>query len=101
MWQNLSDPAFVGVHLFRGLLFGLASYLFYSLLNCSTIKKIIIMSLIMGGFGFQIILPNPVLPEVVRISYFIETTSSMLVFGALVGYVLSYNCLKRIRSSVL
>lgn len=89
MYQNISNPAFVGIHLFRGVLFGIAAWLFYSLLNCSRAKKIVILSLILGGFGFQIILPNPLLPEIVRISHFLETTSSMLVFGALAGYVLS------------
>jgi hypothetical protein len=48
------------------------------------------MSLIFGGFGFQIVLPNPLLPEMVRISHFIETTTSMLLFGAVVGLIFSY-----------
>jgi hypothetical protein len=48
------------------------------------------MALIFGGFGFQIILPNPLFPEMVRISHFIETTLSMLVFGLVAGYVFSY-----------
>ena len=90
MWHNISNPGFVGIHLFRGVLFGIAAWMFYSLLNCSRARKIVILSLILGGFGFQIILPNPLLPEVVRISHFLETTLSMLVFGALAGYVLSY-----------
>lgn len=95
MWQNISDPAFVGIHLFRGLLFGIASYLFYSILCCSRIKKIVILSLILGGFGFQIILPNPLFPEMVRISHFIETTSSMMVFGAIAGFVLTCNGMRK------
>ncbi len=101
MWENISNPAFVVMHLFRGLLFGISGYLFISMLNCSGIKKIVILSLIMGGFGFQIILPNPLFPEVVRMSHFLETTSSMLVFGALAGFVLSReNIKKRNRNSV-
>lgn len=89
MFQNISDPVFVLVHLFRGVLFGIAGYLFHSILSCSRKKELLIMSLLFGGFGFQIILPNPMFPEMVRISHFLETTSSMLVFGFLVGYVLS------------
>ena len=89
MFQNISDPVFVLVHLFRGVLFGIAGYLFHSILSCSRKKELLIMSLLFGGFGFQIILPNPMFPEIVRISHFLETTSSMLVFGFLVGYVLS------------
>ncbi len=91
MGQNLSNPAFILVHTFRGLLFGLSGYIFHRILDCSQNKKIMIMSLLFGGFGFQIVLPNPLLPEMVRVSHFIETTSSMLVFGALVGLMLNYN----------
>lgn len=90
MWQNVSDPTFVLVHTFRGILFGVAGYIFHNILKCSKTKKIIIMSLLFGGFGFQIVLPNPLLPEMVRISHFIETTTSMLLFGAVVGLILSY-----------
>lgn len=90
MWQNISNPTFVLVHNFRGILFGIVGYIFHNILICSKTKKIIIMSLIFGGFGFQIVLPNPLLPEMVRISHFIETTTSMLLFGAVVGLIFSY-----------
>lgn len=90
LFQNFSDLKFVIVHFFRGILFGLAGYIFYNLLECSKSKKLIILALIFGGFGFQIILPNPVFPEMVRISHFIETTSSMLIFGLIVGFIFSY-----------
>ncbi|PKP48289.1 MAG: hypothetical protein CVT92_16240 [Bacteroidetes bacterium HGW-Bacteroidetes-1] len=90
MWQNISNPTFVIVHVFRGILFGVAGYIFDKILNFLRNRKIIIMSLIFGGFGFQIVLPNPLLPEMVRISHFIETTTSMLLFGALVGLILNY-----------
>lgn len=88
--QNFSDLKFVIVHFFRGILFGLAGYIFYTLLDCSKSKKLFILALIFGGFGFQIILPNPVFPEMVRISHFIETTSSMIIFGLIVGFIFSY-----------
>lgn len=90
LFQNFSDLKFVIVHFFRGILFGLAGYIFYNLLECSKAKKMLILALIFGGFGFQIILPNPVFPEMVRISHFIETTSSMIIFGLIVGYIFSY-----------
>jgi hypothetical protein len=90
LYQNFSDLKFVTVHLFRGILFGIAGYIFYSLLECSKSKKMLILALIFGGFGFQIILPNPVFPEMVRISHFIETTSSMMIFGLIVGVIFSY-----------
>lgn len=89
MFKNISDPKFVVVHLFRGTLFGIAGYVFHTILRGSKWKLIVIMALIFGGFGFQIILPNPFFPEIVRISHFLETTLSMLLFGALVGYVLN------------
>jgi len=90
MLQNISDPKFVFIHIFRGLLFGLSGYFFYTILDCSRNKILLIMALIFGGFGFQIILPNPLFPEMVRISHFLETTSSMMVFGFLVGLVFTY-----------
>jgi len=89
MLQNLSDLKFLFFQIFRGMLFGIAGYIFYSFLNCSRNKSLLIMALIFGGFGFQIILPNPLFPEMVRISHFIETTSSMLVFGAIAAYIFS------------
>jgi hypothetical protein len=89
LFQNFSDLKFVIVHFFRGILFGIAGYLFYTLLECSKSKKLLILALIFGGFGFQIILPNPVFPEMVRISHFVETTSSMMVFGLIVGFIFS------------
>ena len=77
--QNISDLK----------LFGIAGYIFYSLLTCSRNKTLVIMALFFGGFGFQIVLPNPLFPETVRISHYIETTLSMLVFGAVAGYIFS------------
>ncbi|MBU1009771.1 MAG: hypothetical protein KKD74_06515 [Bacteroidetes bacterium] len=87
---NFSDPAFVLVHFFRGMLFGLSGYIFYTMLGCSKHKTTIILALIFGGFGFQLIMPNPIFPEMVRISHFLETTSSMLVFGTILRYVFDY-----------
>ncbi|MBU2465216.1 MAG: hypothetical protein KJ615_02650, partial [Bacteroidetes bacterium] len=55
MWQNISNPAFVFVHIFRGILFGFAGYMFHKILKCSRSKKALIMALIFGGFGFQIV----------------------------------------------
>lgn len=90
MLQNISDPKFVIVHTSRGILFGIAGYLLYSLLNCSRNRVLIILALIFGGFGFQIILPNPLFPEMVRFSHFLETTSSMIVFGFFAGFIFMY-----------
>lgn len=90
LFQNFSDLKFVIVHFLRGILFGLVGYIFYILIECSKSKKMLILALIFGGFGFQIILPNPVFPEMVRISHFIETTSSMIIFGLIVGFIFSY-----------
>ncbi len=90
IFQNVSDAKFMIVQLVRGILFGLSGYLFYSMLACSKNKKLLILALIFGGFGFQLILPNPIFPEMVRISHFIETTSSMIIFGLIIGIVFSY-----------
>lgn len=89
MLKNISDPTFVVVHYFRGILFGVAAWLFHQMLGCSQRKKILILALLFGGFGFQIILPNPFFPATVRIAHFIETTSSMLLFGALSAMLLN------------
>ena len=89
MAENTSNPSFVAVHFFRGLLFGVVAWLFHQMLGCSQRKKILIMALLFGGFGFQIILPNPFFPATVRIAHFIETTSSMLLFGALSAMLLN------------
>jgi len=88
--HNFSDPKFVIVHILRGILFGLSGYILYTMLNCSKLKVTIIIALIFGGLGFQIILPNPIFPEMVRISHFLETTTSMIVFGMIVVYIFDY-----------
>lgn len=88
--KNISDPKFVFVQIFRGMLFGIAGHIFYTLITCSRNKSLLIMALIFGGFGFQIILPNPLFPEMVRISHFIETTLSMIFFGVITSYIFSY-----------
>ncbi len=95
MIQNISDPKFVAVHIFRGILFGISGYIFHTILKGSKKKLIVIMALIFGGFGFQIILPNPFFPEIVRLSHFLETSLSMLLFGGLVAYILNYKCIEK------
>ena len=36
----------------------------------------------------QLLLPNPFMPEAVRLAHFAEISSSMLLFGAVAGWVL-------------
>lgn len=98
--NNISDFKFVSVHLFRGALFAVAGLIIYNLLQNSQLKKILIMSLLFGGFGFQIILPNPLFPATVRVSHFIETTVSMLIFGAIMAMVFQYRQVKEVKTVV-
>jgi hypothetical protein len=37
----------------------------------------------------QLLIPNPYMPEVVRITHLIETATSNFVFGLLVGWLLA------------
>jgi len=37
----------------------------------------------------QLLLPNPYMPEAVRMTHLIETASSNLIFGLLVGWLLT------------
>jgi len=83
--SNVSDFSFVLFHIARGIIFGISGYILYNIIDASKIRKSAILTLIFGGFGFQIILPNPIFPEIVRISHFIETTSSMLLFGFIIS----------------
>ena len=98
--KNISDIKFVTVHLFRGGLFAIAGLIIYNLLKTSQLKKILVMSLLFGGFGFQIILPNPLFPATVRVSHFIETTVSMLTFGAIMAIVFHYRQLNEVKTVV-
>jgi hypothetical protein len=38
--------------------------------------------------GTQLMIPNPVMPDMVRLGHFLEVTSSMAVYGFLIAWVL-------------
>ena len=71
----------------RGILFGVFILPLKKMIDD---KKIFIISvcLVYLGTGFQLILPNPLFPDIVRYAHLIEMTSSMLLFGLIVGFIL-------------
>lgn len=85
---NLLDLEFVFIHYLRGVLFGVAGYCLSSILSSKRRLMVLIFSLFFGGFGIQLIMPNPFFPEMVRISHLFETTLSMLFFGGVMSYFL-------------
>jgi hypothetical protein len=87
--SNLFDFYFVGVHLLRGFLFALAGFVLHKTISANRLTKVVLMGLFFSGFGFQLIMPNPFFPELVRVSHFIETSLAMLLFGSITGHILT------------
>jgi len=82
-----TNPIIIPFQLLRGILFGI---FVIPLLNMAGTKKIFIASvcLVFSYLGYILILPNVLFPDMVRLGHFIEMTSSMLLFGVIVGNIL-------------
>jgi len=82
-----SQLLLVPFQIFRGILFGVFTLPLVKMINSKT-KLIISICLVYLCPGMQLIIPNPLFPDMVRVAHLIEMTSSMLLFGLIVGSIL-------------
>jgi len=88
-WKHLfnNDPVIFPFQILRGMLFAI---FVMPLKNMISNKKAFIASicLVYSYLGYVFILPNVLFPDMVRVGHLLEMTSSMLLFGIIVGNIL-------------
>jgi len=72
----------------RGILFGLAIIPIKNMVNKKKNIFIISVCLLYLCTAIQLIIPNALFPDMVRIAHLVEMSSSMLLFGVIVGNIL-------------
>jgi hypothetical protein len=83
-----TNPIIIPFQIFRGMLFGLAVIPIKYMVNKNKKDFIISVCLIYLCTAIVLIIPNALFPEIVRIAHLIEMSSSMLLFGIIVGNIL-------------
>ena len=91
-WRHLLslNPIIFPFQMLRGILFGL---FVIPLMNMVKTKKVFVIStcLVYLYLGIVFLTPNALFPGMARIGHLLEMTSSMLLFGIIVGNVLWQN----------
>ena len=91
-WKHLAslDPIIFPFQVIRGALFGI---FVIPLMNMVNTKRTFVIStcLIFLYLGVVFLMPNALFPGMARIGHLLEMTSSMLVFGIIVGNILWVN----------
>ena len=73
----------------RGVLWVLIALLVLAATRGSWIRKGIILGLLLAVLGSsQLLLPNPIMPEAVRMGHLLETAPSSFVWGVVLAWVL-------------
>lgn len=84
------SPGFFPFQLFRGALWAGLAFLVVRMTRGGAAYHALATALLFGGvLSGLCLIPNPYLPAGVRMAHFVEILSSMLLFGALAGWVLS------------
>ena len=90
IWNVLVEsPSFVPLQFIRGLLWIAFAAPLILALEGRRRQTIISLALLGGLFGLQILLPNPLFPDIVRYAHALETIPSTAFYGALIGCVFS------------
>jgi hypothetical protein len=82
------SPWFLPVQFGRGLLWGLLALLAVKLMGGSRTWSILAVAAVFTLFGLQLLVPNPMMPTEIRLPHLLETSSSMLLYGAFLGWFL-------------
>jgi len=82
------SPWFLPVQFGRGLLWGLLALLAVKLLGGSRTWSILGVAAVFTLFGLQLLVPNPMMPDRIRLPHLLETSCSMLLYGAFLGWLL-------------
>jgi len=83
-----TNPIIIPFQIVRGILFGLAIIPIKNIVNKNKIVFIISICLIYLCTAIVLIIPNVLFPDMVRIAHLIEMSSSMFLFGIIVGNIL-------------
>jgi hypothetical protein len=86
-----TTPVIFPFQIIRGILFGAAIIPIRKMVNKNKVTFIISVGLLYLCTAVQLIIPNALFPDIVRLAHLIETSSSMLLFGIIVGNVLWSN----------
>jgi len=83
-----SNPVIIPFQILRGILFGAAIIPIKRMINKSKFIFILSVCLIYLCTAIVLIIPNVLFPDMVRIAHLFEMSSSMLLFGIIVGNIL-------------
>jgi hypothetical protein len=75
------------IQIFRGILYGVFVIPLIRIIKTKR-ESIVSICLVYLCQGIQLIIPNELIPEELRIAYFIELTGAMLLFGIVAGNIL-------------
>ena len=82
------SPWFLLTQFGRGLLWGLLALLAVRILGGRKTLCLLGVAAVFALFGLQLLVPNPMMPDEIRLPHLIETVSSMLLYGAFLGWFL-------------
>jgi len=88
-WEE--NPIIFPFQIIRGALFGLAAIPLLLIIPQDKKSFIISICLVYLGTAIGLIIPNVLFPDAVRIAHLIEMSTSMLLFGVVVGTVFKNN----------
>jgi hypothetical protein len=86
-----TNPIIIPFQIIRGILFGITVIPIKNMVTKNKLSFIISVILMYLCTAIVLIIPNVLFPEKVRIAHFIEMSSSMLLFGLIVGKIFSVN----------
>ncbi len=86
-----TSPGLVAFQFFRGLIWSALAMLVVTMIKGRALWETTLATALVFGIlpAVQLLIPNPLMPESVRLVHFAEVTSSMLLFGAVAGWVLA------------
>ena len=85
-----TSPWLFGVQAIRALLWVMIALPVINMLKGSRVETAILIALLFSVvMNTQLLLPNPYMPDAVRMAHLAETASSNFIFGFLVGWLLS------------
>jgi len=83
-----TNPVIFPFQIFRGILFGIAIIPIKNMVSKNKMAFITSVCLIYLCAAVVLLIPNALFPDMVRIAHLIEMSSSMLLFGIIVGNIL-------------
>jgi len=84
----INNPVIYPFQIIRGILFAVFIFPLINMLNKNKTIFIISICLVYLSTAIMLIIPNVLFPDIVRYGHLLEMTSSMLLFGIVVGNVL-------------